>query len=268
MKKLFCIVLAVLALWMCLALPALATGEEVWEQTLEVTPLRAGGGGSAGGSGGGGSGGGSAGGSTGGTGARPVRGNGTWNPFAYIPLLVILFISAFGGGILYRCRLSKYARNTERLIAMLSKKDNAWKYQNLQKQLKEIFLLVQKSWSEGDMTPALAYMSEDLFNNHQHQLEVMKANKQQNVLKRIRLVEAIPVALWDHEDDSKDYVWFYVKGRMVDYMIDTETGMRIKGSKHAKTFVEYWQLTRTGKTLWVLNKILQKDQGHLVNFEE
>lgn len=267
MKKLICILIALLALLWALALPTMASEADSYDSGYEILPLRAGGGGSAGGSGG--SGGGGGGGSSGGSGVSGTRpGRIYGSPFSFLPFLVFLFIGAFGGALLYRFRLSKYARNTKRLLLMLEKKDSAWKYKNLQKQIKEIYFKVQKSWSNGSMRPAMAFMSEELYNNHQHQLDLMAKEKKRNVLKRIRLIEAKPVAVHDSEDDALDHVWFYVKGRMVDYIVDTDTGVRIKGSNRAKVFEEYWQLRRTGKKLWVLHKILQKDQGDMIAFTE
>lgn len=37
------------------------------------------------------------------------------------------------------------------------------------------------------------------------------------ILKKISLIDAIPISINDDEDDSKDYIWYYIKGSMVDY---------------------------------------------------
>ena len=95
----------------------------------------------------------------------------------------------------------------------------------------------------------------------------MKFKNQKNVLKNVRLLKALPVALHDDPDNSRDYIWFYIKGNMIDYTIDTNTEQIIDGSKFPASFVEYWQFTRKGND-WVLNKILQDDEEDQIQFIE
>ena len=54
--------------------------------------------------------------------------------------------------------------------------------------------------------------------------------KERNVLKRIRLLDIKPVFVHDEEDDTKDFIWFYLKGKMVDYVINTDTLEKVEGS--------------------------------------
>jgi predicted lipid-binding transport protein (Tim44 family) len=128
------------------------------------------------------------------------------------------------------------------------------------------YFAVQKAWSNLDMTPAKRYMSESLFDNFQTQLNWMKLKDQRNILKKVKLKEAIPVSLYDSEDDTQDLVWFYIKGRMIDYTIDTKTNMKIDGSSVAEGFCEYWQFVRREGNTWVLNRVLQKDEGDQIAF--
>jgi hypothetical protein len=95
----------------------------------------------------------------------------------------------------------------------------------------------------------------------------MAYRNEKNVLDKIRLVQALPVAVHDDPDNARDYIWFYIKGRMVDYTINTKTQMKISGSTHSTSFVEYWQFIRQGDD-WVLHKILQKDEANQIPFTE
>ena len=90
---------------------------------------------------------------------------------------------------------------------------------------------------------------------------------EQNVLEKIRLLQALPVAVHDDRDDSRDFVWFYIKGRMVDYIIDTEKQMKVSGSTSPASFVEYWKFTRRENN-WVLSQILQKNEAEQIPFSE
>lgn len=264
MKKLFCFTLTVLLIALSLPLGVLA--DRTPAAPLSDSPiylLRAGGGSSGGGGGGGG--GGSSGGSTGRTHSSSGRYGSSGSLGFILPLGAFILISS-SAAIIYRFRLSKYARNTKKLLAMLERRDSAWKYKNIQRQVKTAYFAVQKAWTAMDLSISKAYMSAELMDNFHTKLSWMQYQRRKNVLKKVKLSEAIPVALNDDPDDSKDYVWFYIKGRMVDYTIDTDTGAVVDGSTMADSFEEYWQFTRVGGGGWVLNKILQKDEADQIPF--
>ena len=270
MKRFLCLLCFVLLIFPLLATPVLAHTEQSISASVGYSPvaLRAGGG-SSGGGGGGSSGGG--GGSSGGrTHVSGRGGQGSQNPLGgFLSSLVMMAgfaVMVSAGAIVYRLRISKFAKNTKRLMLLLQRKDSAWKYSRMQDQVRTTYFAVQKAWSNLDMTPAQPYLSEELFNSYQTQLNWMKMKHQRNVLKRIKLREAVPVAVHDSEDDTEDFVWFYIKGRMIDYTIDTETNMKVAGSSVAESFCEYWQFVRKEETRWVLNRILQKDEGDQIAF--
>ena len=65
----------------------------------------------------------------------------------------------------------------------------------------------------------------------------MDGNKQsKNILKKIKLLNVKPVSIHD-EDDSKDLIWFYIKGKMIDYTINTETKEMIEGKIYGTSFI-------------------------------
>lgn len=149
---------------------------------------------------------------------------------------------------------------------MLEHKDRAWKYKNIQKQVRITYFAVQKAWTEANLEPAKQYMSDNLFQNFQTKINWMIFKNERNVLKQIQLKEAIPVSVYDHPDDTLDHVWFYIKGKMIDYTIHTETNEKIRGNTMPDAFEEYWQFTRTQDNRWVLNQILQKDEADQIAF--
>ncbi len=110
-------------------------------------------------------------------------------------------------------------------------------------------------------------MSDELLNSFQTKLNWMEYKNQKNILEKIQLVKALPVAVHDDFDNSRDYTWFYIKGRMVDYTIDTNTQLIVEGSTTSSSFVEYWQFIRKDNN-WVLNKILQKNEEKQIPFVE
>ena len=106
-----------------------------------------------------------------------------------------------------------------------------------------------------------------IYDSFQTKLNWMSYRNQKNILENIQLIQALPVAVHDDNDNSRDYIWFYIKGRMVDYIIDTNTQLKVSGNTSSTSFVEYWQFIRK-EDKWVLNKILQKNESDQIPFTE
>ena len=111
------------------------------------------------------------------------------------------------------------------------------------------------------MRAARDCMSESLYSIFEGKLNWMDYRKQRNVLKWIRLLRAVPVSLHDDKNDEMDHIWFYIKGWMVDYTVDTESDVKVEGSYFPSSFVEYWQFIRTDDDRWVLHQIPQTEDG-------
>lgn len=152
-------------------------------------------------------------------------------------------------------------------MKQMMQSDNAWKYQDISVTVTDVFMSVQTAWSNMDMTPAAQYMSNELYDSFQTKLNWMDYRNQRNVLENIRLIKALPVAVHDDADNTRDYIWFYIKGKMVDYTIDTDTQLKVSGSTSSSSFIEYWQFTRRDDN-WVLSKILQKNEADQIPFTE
>lgn len=229
-----------------------------------VVQLRAGGGGSSGG--------------TGGSFSSGTHGHGSsgyycnynnqflcaiHNIFSWIVFISISFI----GVIVLYVKVLRSSFNSKKYMRMLSKKDIAWKYKDIERQVIQTFYVVQESCSNMNMEQAKQYMSKDLYESYKGKLEWMEIGNKRNVLKRIRLINLKPVSIHDDENDDKDLVWFYINGSMVDYIIDTMTNKSIDGNRFfSKPFIEFWEFTRKGDK-WVLSQILQSNESDKINFQ-
>lgn len=229
----------------------------------QIQLLRAGGGDSGGG--GGGSGGGSSGGGIS-DGGSSANSRSTMRNSVFSDVLFLACIVSFscGTAIIFRYRLFKYERKTRKIINSLQKKDRAWDYQELRRRAEDTYFVIQKAWTNFDLPSARDHMSKELYDSFNTKLAWMEYRKERNVLKNIKLLKAVPVSVCSNDDSA--HVWFYIKGRIVDYKIDTQTNERISGSTMAESFVEYWQFIRSEKGGWVLNKILQKDEANKIAF--
>jgi len=225
-----------------------------------IVLLRAGGGGT---SGGGGSSGGSSRGHT-------TRGNVSNRPTSIIGTIlhhIIFLILFFFTAILFYLKIIRASINSKRLLKLLDDKDKSWNYRNIEQQVINTFYSVQESWTKMDMSSSKEYMDDDLYETFNTKLEWMQMGNKRNVLKKIKLINLKPISIYDDEDDSKDLIWFYIKGKMVDYIINTETNEKIEGNDYSKSFVEFWKFVKKDDK-WVLAKILQKDEENLIRFQD
>lgn len=188
------------------------------------------------------------------------------NPISQIVNLIMFIVISGASAIAFRMRLLKAKINSKRIMNLLDNKDDAWKYKNIQKQVETSYFNIQKAWSNQDMSTAQKYMLKDLYDSFQTKLEWMKIKNQRNILKKISLLEAIPISIYDDQDDTKDSVWYFIKGSMIDYTIDTNTNLIIEGKDVKKQFIEYWKFVRQDKNKWVLAQILQEDEKDKILF--
>ena len=254
MKKIFCFILITLMLFSIISVTVYAENADA-RSLPQYTTLRAGGGGSSGG------GGGSSGGSSNTrhpSGRQPTLFE---SILSYIMMPFILFSSS----IVFYFQLSKRSRKAKKLMKQMKKSDNAWKYNYISNTVEDGFYAIQNAWTNMDMSTASQYMSNELREDFQTKLNWMEHRNQRNVLEDVKLLKALPVAVHDDVNNDKDFVWFYIKGRMIDYTIDTNTQLVTEGSTSAASFVEYWQFVRKNDN-WVLNKILQKHEENQIPF--
>ena len=172
--------------------------------------MRVGGGGSSGGSSGGGG------------GSGRVHSSGTSRRTTLLESVlraVLTPILLFSSSILFYFKITKRARKSRKLMKQMLKSDNAWKYADISASVNDCYFAVQNAWAEMDMTPASQYLSDELFESLQTKLKWMTHRNEKNILKNIRLLQALPVAVHDDTDNSRDFIWFYIKGKMVDYTI-------------------------------------------------
>lgn len=224
-----------------------------------ITLLRAGGGSS--------SSGGSSGGSSGRHSTRSGQSNRPTSIIETILSYIVFFILFFSSVIIFYLKVIRASINSKKLLKILDDKDKNWNYKNIENQVIKTFYSVQESWTNMDMTPSKEYMDDNLYETFNTKLEWMQMGDKRNILKKIKLINLKPISIYDDKDDSKDSIWFYIKGKMIDYTINTETNEKIEGNDYSKTFIEFWKFVKKDDR-WVLAKILQKDEENLIKFQD
>lgn len=215
-----------------------------------ITILRAGGGSSSGGHS-----------SSGGSSSRHYGSRGYSSPLSTIISAIIFILILFASTIILYFKVLRASFNSKRYLRLLDNKDITFKYKTIEKRVIETFYVVEEAWTNNDIVKAKDYMDKDLYENFKSKLEWMDINNRRNILKKIRLVNLKPVSVYDDKDDNKDLIWFYIKGKMIDYIIDTKTKSIVSGDTKNKSFVEFWKFVKNDNNEWVLSEILQEDES-------
>lgn len=183
-----------------------------------------------------------------------------------IIIVVVIIAIIFVPIIVRKVRLNKKKHKCISVMQNLSKYDGNWNYDNLMKDIKDAFYMVQNAWRERNQDLAKEFMSEYLYGKHKIQTEEMKLLKEKNILENMILLDAIPIGLQDLGGINKDYIWVHIKAKCRDYTINEETNKIIeKKSSKRNYFEEYWKFIRTQKR-WVLDDIKQIDQITNLNY--
>lgn len=226
---------------------------------LAVLPARAamaragGGGGTAGGGGGGG-----------GTAGRPTFSESGQASSPISQLFDYLLFGAFvsGGAVVFFVRVHAKGAKISRIMKLLAATDPSWSFESYKKDIEHIFYAVQNAWMERNQNLAKDCLSSSLYDQYRIKSEWMTVRHEKDILKSLKLLEAIPVDIADPGGTENDSLWVYIKARAADYTVDDRTMALKSGSKVSKTFEEYWKLIKENSG-WVLDEIRQKNEVNL-----
>ena len=171
------------------------------------------------------------------------------------------------GGILFAVHLHKKKRTSARMLKKIDDMDYRWNEEVLDQRVKDVYFAVQQAWSDMDRDTLKELLSEDLYDRWCTKLSFMEISHEKNILKDIELLDLKIVSVNDFKDDTKDFCWYYIKGKMIDYTIDTDSNEYKEGSSIAETFVEYWRFTRRNG-IFVLDEVAQKNEKDLTQFTD
>jgi preprotein translocase subunit SecG len=181
---------------------------------------------------------------------------GSDGPAAFWGIVLSPIFFAFSGIATYVAR--KKHLQAKALAEQIAQQDKIWDLSHIKARIEETYFKVQIAWRERDQEIAREYMSDRLYNKHKLQTDDLIRNKRINMLEQINLSEAMIVEILDYTDDSKDAFWALIKGQMVDYMLDEESGEVIRGSTTTSDpFEELWRFKREAHG-WVLDEIDQE----------
>ncbi len=102
---------------------------------------------------------------------------------------------------------------------------------------KEVFIAMQMAWTARDWSKIRPFEKEELFRQHEMQLQEYINTGRINVMERINVNQAWMV---NYERDSQyETLTVYMQTRMVDYIIDEKTKKVLKGDPNRDCFMNY-----------------------------
>ena len=215
----------------------------------------------AGGASGGGGGGGGGGGSSHTTHAAG-SGHGQGGRYGAVQALLItgtFVLLGSAGTITYLYRARKKQTEAREKLSEFSKEEDHWDRHKIQKRVRESYYRIQECWRDRDLEKGRPYLSRKMQQEFQTKFEWSKMRHEVFVMEKIQLLDAILVDAENEDGDDRDYIWYLIHGKMIDYVYHEETGELLKGSRKMEAFFEYWRFVlEEGK--WVLDEICQKEE--------
>lgn len=123
---------------------------------------------------------------------------------------------------------------------VLARLQEADKYFNQEKFLawtKDLFVKLQTAWSKRDLSEMRPYETEDLFEQHNKQIQQYIDKKQFNIMDRIAVNYANLYSF--EQDDDKDILQVVLNSSMADYIIEEGTDKIILGDKTTRRTKSY-----------------------------
>jgi hypothetical protein len=221
----------------------------------EMVFARAGGGGGFGGGGGGGGGGfgGGGGGGFGGGGGGFSGGGGSGDPRAFFVMLAIFIVVAIIQAALqaHQRRISNtirraYARQVDELrqqmLDRIKEGDPAFDLERVSQRISSAFVQIQQAWTQQNMQPVRAFISDGILERFSMQLAMQKAQGLRNVMQNVRVHNAqLAAAIATEQFDT---LHFEIHASATDYQVRVESGREVAGTRRADEFVEFWSFHR------------------------
>lgn len=102
---------------------------------------------------------------------------------------------------------------------------------------KEVYMTLQQAWTERDWEKIRPFEKEELYRQHELQLQEYVRNGQINVVERINVNQAY---LHKYERDRQyEYLTVCLKARFNDYVVDEKTRAVLKGDPNREIFMQY-----------------------------
>ncbi|MCL2695421.1 MAG: Tim44-like domain-containing protein [Clostridiales bacterium] len=127
--------------------------------------------------------------------------------------------------------------HTNAIVPAVQEKDPQFSNDKFIAWVKEVFFTLQYAWMERDWEKVRPFEKEELYKQHEMQLQQYINNGRINVLERININQAY---LQKYVRDADyEYLSVFLQVRMTDYIKDEKTGAILKGSPDVDCHLKY-----------------------------
>lgn len=145
----------------------------------------------------------------------------------------------------YNTYLNKKASlgKREENLDLLKQKDPNFSENAFIARINNMFVELQKAWSEKDWKRARPYEHDQIFRMHHRQLQEFIDKERTNVVEDISIVESYIESY--EEDNSFEYIDAIIQAKFRDFVLDDKTQAVIKGNPSHRYLMTYrWKLMR------------------------
>jgi ribosomal protein L37E/uncharacterized Zn finger protein (UPF0148 family) len=136
------------------------------------------------------------------------------------------------------------ARDMSQRAAELTAADPNVTEATLEARLATVYAELNKAWSTNELAGARPYVSDALYDYLQYWVDTYKRQQLRNQLTDMRITRAQLAKV--ERDKYYDSVTLRLWGTGIDYVLDTQTGRVLRGSKHIeRPYSEYWTMIRS-----------------------
>ena len=121
--------------------------------------------------------------------------------------------------------------------------------------MKDDFYALISVFERGSFEKCMIDISNDLKKSINNKFKFMLLNNYKRVIGDVELICAEPVEIIHDVQEENDRVWFYIKYRAKDYLVDAFDGESFAGCSRQRTFIQYWQFENTAPKTWQLSQI-------------
>jgi len=124
----------------------------------------------------------------------------------------------------------------------------------------DLFFKIQAAWGNQDLDPVSLYLTYEMKEIFQKDLDEMKAGNRINRLENIAVRSVDITEAW--QEEGKDFITVFFYANLLDYNVDKTTGAVISGSKiEPVKFKEFWTFMRPvgSRSAWQLSAIQQEN---------
>lgn len=175
-----------------------------------------------------------------------------------IVLTILFFAVALTGVLFLNVIRSKTAKKH---LKKASSADAFWDEDKMKKHASEVFHMVQEAWSTNDLSGIFHLVTNDFFVHYQHFLSRYSKMNLKNKVTDIEISSVRIVKVTDKDDNNKDSFVVYITGNLIDYLVNTKTGIIIDGDSNSKGPFEDIYVFFRRNDQWLLNQIIN-DPGH------